>query len=397
MTSKLNYIRKSAKYIIGAAVLATGLSSAAFGLEKDNDGYYLIRNKAELKEFAEKVNSGEEPDAHGKLMNDIVYNGSGVIENGDIRKDGLFERFTPIGTKDHKFSGELTSNGNEMKKIIGIYINEENDNFKGLCEILTCEGKINNIEITDSYIKGRGYVGGIAGANDGGEIENVKVTNSRIEGIKDYIGGITGINGNKITNCITDNITVKGRDEVGGIVGSHQGMEGIGQDGQIIPGILKNCESSGIVKGKNEVGGNIGENIGNIEGYIKNNATVEGFYNVGGNIGEMNSYVNKNDEDENDENENNINENLPFTLINEGNTKGEKNVGGNIGYNNAAGVIELWLKNKGKVTGNDYVGGTIGHSRASIKGGFLNLGEVTGTNYVGRDEFGIGRVGLVND
>ena len=49
----------------------------SFGLEKDNNGYYLIGSSADLREFADKAN-GEELGEKGKLVNDIKFNGGSV-------------------------------------------------------------------------------------------------------------------------------------------------------------------------------------------------------------------------------------------------------------------------------------------------------------------------------
>ena len=83
MISNFSYITRSAKYTMGAAILTAGLGSAAFGLQTDNNGYYQIITKEDLKEFAQRVNSGVETNAKGMLMKDIVFNGGSVIENGE--------------------------------------------------------------------------------------------------------------------------------------------------------------------------------------------------------------------------------------------------------------------------------------------------------------------------
>ena len=314
MTSKLNYIRKSAKYIIGAAVLATGLSSAAFGLEKDNDGYYLIRNKAELKEFAEKVNSGEEPDAHGKLMDNIVFNES-VIENGELRQGVTFNKCEPIGTDKNPFKGKFLGNN---KIITGVYINKENNDDQGLFGVIGEGGKVKNVKVSDSYIKGSVYTGGIAGENKG-----------------------------EIENCTTSNSVIIGNDKVGGNVGNNEGT------------IAGKCENSGVVTGKEDsVGGNIGWQTegGTIAGKCENSGVVTGEKNVGGNVGWNEGII---------EGEcNNIEE-----------VKGQEDVGGNVGSND--GTIEGICNNSGAVKGSDKVGGNVGGEEATITGECNNSGIVT--------------------
>ena len=118
MNIKINYIKTGAKYIIGAAVLATGLSSTAFGvLRIDNDDYYKINDSDDLKEFRQLVNDGQ-VNAKGKLMNDIVFN-EGLIENGKLKEGGNFEEWIPIGTEESPYIGEFIGDG-EIKTITGI-------------------------------------------------------------------------------------------------------------------------------------------------------------------------------------------------------------------------------------------------------------------------------------
>ena len=80
MISKLDYIKRGAKYMIGASVLAAGFSSAAFGLTEEN-GYYLIKEGQDLIDFAQLVNSGKETSARGILKNDITFNDPETVKN----------------------------------------------------------------------------------------------------------------------------------------------------------------------------------------------------------------------------------------------------------------------------------------------------------------------------
>ena len=333
MTNKLSYIKRLVNYIIGAVILTISLNTTAFGLNQDNDGYYQIGNKAELKEFADKVNNEGENDAKGKLINDIVFN-EGVIENGELSQGKLFEKWNPIGAaaneydNDHKFWGELISCDGTTKTITGLYINEENEDYQGLFGFLGDNSEVKNIKVDGSYIKGRNYVGGIAGYSQGGKIEN----------------------------CSTDNI-IKGESAIGGNVGYADW------------GVLKQCENSGIVEGKDYVGGNVGVNRGEILGGLKNSAEVTGTeYSVGGNIGDNRSHW------------------IEGKFENSGKVKGRDDIGGNIGYNRE--TIKK-CENSGYIEGKDYVGGNIGRNGdnisylAEIEGDCDNSGIVIGEECVG--------------
>ena len=348
MTNKVNYIRKSAKYIIGAAILATGLSSVAFGLEKDNDGYYLIRNKAELKEFADKVNNGE-CTANAKLMENIVFNGGSVLDKEGNLKGGDLEEFTPIGT-NIRFEGEFIG---DNKTITGVYINKENNDNQGLFGVIGEGGKVGNIELENSYIRGQKFVGGIAGYNKG-TIENCIISGySAIVG-DDYVGGNVGWNEGTIAGkCENSGVVIGKEDGVGGNVGWNEGM-------------IERCNNVGNVKGGYYVGGNVGKSITENAkiGNCINLGIIEGKNLVGGNVGCNDGTITGECE-------------------NSGEVEGRENIGGNVGWNE--GTMEGACDNTGVVTGKEYnVGGNVGWNKGTISNYCINCAErIEGSRSVG--------------
>ena len=318
MTSKLNCIKKGAKYIIGAAVLATSLSSAVFGLSKESwfgdGGYYQICNEKDLREFAELVNSGKETGAKGKLMNDIDL---------DCKN---FGEWIPIGTDNSPFQGELISNDDDNnKKITGLYINEEYNDYQGLFGYIEEKGKLENIVIEGS-----------------------------IHG-KDNIGGIAGYNKGTINNCYAT-IKIKENDNVGGNVGYNNGT------------IMKICcNKGGRIEGKYNVGGNVGYNKGIISGYCSNGAEFGGMMYVGGNVGWNEGAISG------------CCSNIGAVIG--GPYKGCY-IGGNVGWNK--GEIES-CENSGKIIANrgSEVGGNVGENEGTIKN-CRNSGKVTGNNEIRR-------------
>ena len=298
MDNKFSYIRRASKYIIGTVILATSLSSAAFGLNKDDDGYYKIGNAFDLKVFLQLVNHGDEPNAKGKIMCDIEFNGDSVINDGELKVLN-FEKWSSIGTYKEPFEGELISCDGETKKIKGIYLKKGKRNGNGLFGVIGKEGKVRDIELINSYIEGRDCVGGIAGINYG-EVSDCVVSNSIIRGSSCVGGNVGWNNGAMSGNCINEG-TVNGKNEVGGNIGYNDGIiKGKCKNKGVIIGeqndiggnvgynnkkILGNCSNSGFVKGDTYIGVKIGYNSGNILGKCVNKGQIEGKNGVGKNIG----------------------------------------------------------------------------------------------------------------
>ncbi len=150
---------------------------------------YQITNYTQLKEFAGIVNDGQ-TDVCAKLMNDIVCT------------DKLW---VPIGNTNNKYNGHFNDNDEEIKKIIGLNntgINDvDNKEYQGLFGYIGRYGIVKNIGIEGGEIKGKYYIGGVTGINDG-TITNCYNTGS-ISGNGDYayVGGVAGGSEGTITNC----------------------------------------------------------------------------------------------------------------------------------------------------------------------------------------------------
>lgn len=219
-----------------------------------NSSPYLISSEGDLALLAKNVNAGNDDyaDKYFKQtknlnMNAHVWDGIGwssskcflgTYDGNGYKISGLHTLFTSINSNVHKYK--------DNKGLFG-YVS-----FGG--------GVFKNITVTDSYIKGESYVGGIIG----------------------YFRTSSG--GDAIVNCKTENVSVYGVNEVGGILGRFEDY-----DSTIT---IKNCISNGNVKGNNYIGG--------IVGYVKmngpgdynarftgciNNSNVNGSSYVGGIVG----------------------------------------------------------------------------------------------------------------
>lgn len=151
---------------------------------------YMIANAAQLRKLAKDLESGMTyREEYFKLKNDIVVNKKVLNENGELVTDHSdLEQWKPID----KFYGTFDGDGHSIS---GIYINTERSN-QGLFGHLY--GEVSNLSLTDSYIRGEDYVGGIAARAHLYRKEKLYVAN--------------------IINCV-NKATIKGHYYVGGIVG----------------------------------------------------------------------------------------------------------------------------------------------------------------------------------
>lgn len=237
------------------------------------------------------------------------------------------------------------------------------DHVGGLAGIL--KGHVVSSSVNADVV-GRNYVGGIAGSASVaiGKSDGTIMFDSRflgnVSGSGDYIGGLIGSSGqNYYFNGVTDWSTVI---------------------------IVKNSYSTGTVKGKNYVGGAIGSDESYIE-YVRMSfkrkligvnvqGSVEGQSYVGGLIGHI-GYGFR------DSSSSSL---LDFSIsdcgLTKGNVTGVDYIGGLVGNNTYSSISNSY--SEGSITGtSDYVGGLVGYTTSSISDSHFK-GDVTSVgNYVG--------------
>ena len=207
---------------------------------KDNEDYYLLSTVEDLYWFAEQVNSGNKA-INGKLTKDITVN-KNVLVNGELNSNKVssFRSWTPIGNADNRYSG--TFDGGNYK-VSGLYL-DTNTDYVGLFGWVDGSGKIQNVGVVDSYLKGGDLVGSVCGVNYG-TLQNCYNTGS-VTG-SNAVGGVCGNNssGGTIQNCYNT-----------GLVDAYQTVGGVcGLDGSTKASTLKNCYNIGSVTGEIHVGG----------------------------------------------------------------------------------------------------------------------------------------------
>ena len=300
--------------------------------DSDGDGYYEIRNADALYAFAAAVNSGNNK-IKGELTADIVVNKNVLNADGTLNGDGSnFREWILIGyrntLKDEKwFNGSFEGNSHTVS---GLYFDNPEQDYVGLFGVINYRVNIRNIDVIDSYFRGGGYVGGIAGWNCG----NITNCNnmSTIFGT-DIVGGVAGSGDGTITNC-SNKSTINGTTQVGGVVGKGAGT-------------ITNCHNTGDVIGTEKVGGVAGNTLGSpVIETCYNTGSVIGMQKVGGVVG--------------------LNINIIRNCYNTGVVKGNSYVGGVNGYNGGVRDLEGRAKiqycyTANTVVGNRYVGGVSGH------------------------------------
>ena len=178
----------------------------------DDEGNWSIYTLDGLKEFAAKVNSGD---------NDFKDKTVTLVNNIDLKD----EAWTPIGTDTCPFKGTFDGNKNTISNL-KVAVEGEYAGLFGHANSAT----LKNINVDNADVMGVARVGVIAGCAYTGTVENCHVTgNIRVEG--NYkVGGITGGDYAKVINCFVkgDNGSyLKGvhkekdleGDNVGGIIG----------------------------------------------------------------------------------------------------------------------------------------------------------------------------------
>ena len=158
------------------------------------------------------------------------------------------------------FSGSLNGQGNT---IIGLYIDRTSSDKVGLFSTNNSGGEIQNIGLENISIRGKSQVGAIAGSNNG-TISKVYSTGT-VTGTLYWVGGIVGYNNSGSISRSYSTANVSGSTYIGGLVGLLQGAA-----------TITNCYATGDIGGSANQGGGL---VGLNEGIITNSystGTVSG-------------------------------------------------------------------------------------------------------------------------
>jgi len=182
----------------------------------------------------------------------------------------------PIGDTVEPFSGCFDGNGHAISNLT-INITDSNDiGFFGYIKSRKIYSGIKNLNLVNITIAGKDNVGGLVGSGIS-EITNCSV-NGSVTG-NNNVGGMVGSlsgNNSKISRCFSK-CDVDGNDLVGGVIGCSD-VE------------ISNCYSNGFVIGNSSVGGLAGYNDHRIL-YSYSTGPVTGIRSIGGLIGNNNKFV----------------------------------------------------------------------------------------------------------
>ncbi|MEJ6950031.1 InlB B-repeat-containing protein [Natronospora cellulosivora (SeqCode)] len=270
-----------------------------------------------------------------------------------------------------EFEGVFDGKGHEIRNL---YINQDEKNDLGLfAENL---GEIKNIGLLDFEIRGRENVGGLVGINNG-VIANSFVKGN-ISGFK-HVGGLVGSNSNgTIENSYVNVEKIEGTLYTGGLVGINNGKI---KDSHVI--VEK-------IKGATVTGGIVGSNRGTIEDSHSIVEKIDGGTYTGGLVGRNWSGMIQRSQAIVDVSGNNTvgglvgrNEAIIKESYAKGNIKGERNIGGLAGANCGGSISNSYAICD--VDGDSNIGGLVGHTRADATIMYsFSAGKVEGNeNYGG--------------
>jgi len=170
--------------------------------------------------------------------------------NGGAGWIPIGERFYEGIPKKPNFTGNYNGGGFTISNLM---INSPSS-YVGLFGEST--GTISNLSLTGADVKGKNYVGGLMGSNHGGTVTNCNVTGDVgfYEEYGSYIGGLIGvIKGGSVSRCYSKGtVSAKNGINVGGLIGKIE--EGFSSD------VIESYSASNVTGGT-QVGGLVGANI----------------------------------------------------------------------------------------------------------------------------------------
>lgn len=163
------------------------------------------------------------------LTADVRVNVNVLKSDGSLNGDGsAFYVWTPIGGEYCQYTGTFDGRGHTVS---GLYFHDENVSYAGLLGN-TRSVTVKNVALTDSWIYGLRYVGGIVGLADRYGTDSTESPSSvsgcpnaaTVGSICGYVGGVAGLVNGNVKNCVnTGRVSSSlqtGTTEVGGVAGA---------------------------------------------------------------------------------------------------------------------------------------------------------------------------------
>ncbi len=221
----------------------------------------VISNQQELINFRNAVNSGN------------TYEGQVVLLDSDI---ALTSQWTPIGNSTSTMFKGTFNGGNYT--ISGLTITNATADYQGLFGHIR-SAVVENVKILNPQISSSGdYVGGLAGWAVSSSINNCAIIGGSIKGAEE-VGGLVGDNSSYIRSSYNSAV-VYGTQSVGGIAGSTSSS-----------GYIYGCYNKGTVTANKYTGGLVGNSQIALK-YCYNVGVVTGNISVGALVGNMSGFYN---------------------------------------------------------------------------------------------------------
>ena len=282
-------MNKLVLFIVGLAALYANAVIIPQTPKKDADGCYRITSAEELFGFADEVNAGRTDSVACAYLDDDITINENVLDSTEfskalanreilepilpapecIKKGGSsckFTKWTPIGSafsdKGYAYEGTFDGRGHTIRGLVVYAPERDSVGFFGN----VYWGRIQNLNIEDSYIQGKLAVGGIVGGLSGW------MYNCSFSGVvagERAVGGLGGTGGSYL---LDHNLGyVRGSYGVGGVVGSSS------------TGRVAYSSNKGSVYGEQRVGGVAGYSEDMVHSY--NVGFVYGSKDVAGLVG----------------------------------------------------------------------------------------------------------------
>ena len=188
-------------------------------IDKNDENIMYIDSVEDMYAFSDSVNSGNTYSGKTiKIRNDLDFKGYSEKKN----VCGLSSTFEPIGNSSHPFSGKIDGN---IKYIKNLTIDKAGSDNVGIFGYTT-GAEFVGLNLENITVKGKEFVGGLIGYTKAGsstKVNEVVAKNINIIGTENFIGGIIGYGYNSgialVSNVIIKGGTISGSRYVGSIVG----------------------------------------------------------------------------------------------------------------------------------------------------------------------------------
>ena len=189
-------------------------------IDKNDENIMYIDSVEDMYAFSDSVNSGNTYSGKTiKIRNDLDFKGYSEKKN----VCGLSSTFEPIGNQSHPFSGKVDGN---IKYIKNLTIDKTGNDNVGIFGYVGETASFVGLNLENITVKGKEFVGGLIGYTQTGsstKVNEVVAKNINIIGTENFIGGIIGYGYNSgialVSNVIIKGGTISGSRYVGSIIG----------------------------------------------------------------------------------------------------------------------------------------------------------------------------------